>query len=157
MRTIKHSISSAALITTLLLAASPAKAVTYNLIATPTPFGVLSGMSGWTITFNDADNDQLLNINEITSFSGANDGLTHATIVTSLANVAGVTDAPLGPLSPAFWAFGNSTFDSAPTNYTYSLQQVGTVPLPGALPLFVTGLGALGLLGWRRKRNSEVG
>ena len=25
-------------------------------------------------------------------------------------------------------------------------------PLPSALPLFVTGLGALGLLGWRRKR-----
>jgi hypothetical protein len=25
-------------------------------------------------------------------------------------------------------------------------------PLPGALPLFATGVGALGLLGWRRKR-----
>jgi hypothetical protein len=25
-------------------------------------------------------------------------------------------------------------------------------PLPAALPLFATGLGALGLLGWRRKR-----
>jgi hypothetical protein len=28
------------------------------------------------------------------------------------------------------------------------------LPLPGALPLFVTGLGALGLLGWRRKKKA---
>ena len=28
------------------------------------------------------------------------------------------------------------------------------VPLPAALPLFATGLGALGLLGWRRKRKA---
>jgi hypothetical protein len=28
-------------------------------------------------------------------------------------------------------------------------------PLPAALPLFATGLGALGLLGWRRKRKSR--
>jgi hypothetical protein len=33
---------------------------------------------------------------------------------------------------------------------------VSTVPLPAALPLFATGLGALGLLGWRRKRK-QVG
>jgi hypothetical protein len=31
---------------------------------------------------------------------------------------------------------------------------VGAVPLPAALPLFATGLGALGLLGWRRKRKT---
>ena len=30
------------------------------------------------------------------------------------------------------------------------------VPLPGALPLFATGLGALGLLGWRRKRKAAA-
>jgi len=30
------------------------------------------------------------------------------------------------------------------------------VPLPAALPLFATGLGALGLLGWRRKRKVVV-
>jgi hypothetical protein len=29
-------------------------------------------------------------------------------------------------------------------------------PLPAALPLFATGLGALGLLGWRRKRKART-
>lgn len=34
---------------------------------------------------------------------------------------------------------------------------VGATPLPGALPLFATGLGALGLIGWRkRKKNRQV-
>jgi CHRD domain len=32
--------------------------------------------------------------------------------------------------------------------------QLSAVPLPAALPLFATGLGALGLLGWRRKRKN---
>ena len=31
------------------------------------------------------------------------------------------------------------------------------VPLPATLPLFTTGLGALGLLGWRRKRKAAIG
>ena len=29
-------------------------------------------------------------------------------------------------------------------------------PLPAALPLFATGLGAMGLFGWRRKRKSSA-
>ena len=41
-------------------------------------------------------------------------------------------------------------------------QQVGTLadpsttPLPAALPLFASGLGALGLLGWRRKKKAAA-
>jgi hypothetical protein len=31
-----------------------------------------------------------------------------------------------------------------------------TTPLPGALPLFAGGLGAMGLLGWRRKRKARA-
>ena len=30
-------------------------------------------------------------------------------------------------------------------------------PLPAALPLFGTGLGMMGLLGWRRKRKAALG
>ena len=29
-------------------------------------------------------------------------------------------------------------------------------PFPAALPLFATGLGGLGLLGWRRKRKAQA-
>ena len=31
-----------------------------------------------------------------------------------------------------------------------------TTPLPASLPLFATGLGALGMLGWRRKRKAQA-
>ena len=43
--------------------------------------------------------------------------------------------------------FGNTTLEPDPALAT---------PLPAALPLFVTGLGALGLFGWRRKRKADV-
>lgn len=40
---------------------------------------------------------------------------------------------------------------------TYTLDAtVGTTPIPSALPLFATGLGALGLFGWWRKRKNTA-
>ena len=36
----------------------------------------------------------------------------------------------------------------------YEVVRTSATPLPLTLPLFTTGLGALGLLGWRRKRKS---
>jgi len=38
--------------------------------------------------------------------------------------------------------------------YSPNLIPTSDTPLPGALPLFATGLGALGLLGWRRKKKA---
>ncbi len=35
-------------------------------------------------------------------------------------------------------------------------QGLAQTPLPATLPLFATGLGALGLLGWRRKRRTAA-
>ena len=39
---------------------------------------------------------------------------------------------------------------------TYVIGTAAAAPLPAALPLFATGLGGLGLLGWRRKRKAQA-
>jgi hypothetical protein len=52
-----------------------------------------------------------------------------------------------------FWALGLAS------NTELSVSTNGfplVTPLPAALPLFATGLGALGLLGWRRKRKNAA-
>ena len=36
------------------------------------------------------------------------------------------------------------------------IATLATTPLPATLPLFATGLAALGLLGWRRKRKAAA-
>ena len=39
-------------------------------------------------------------------------------------------------------------------NFVLDPVATATTPLPAALPLFASGLGALGVLGWRRKRKT---
>jgi PEP-CTERM motif len=45
-----------------------------------------------------------------------------------------------------------------PTMYSFVFSDgiVNATPLPATLPLFATGLGFMGLLGWRRKRNTQA-
>ena len=38
--------------------------------------------------------------------------------------------------------------------FSFDYAAIVPTPLPGALPLFASGLGALGLLGWRRKQKA---
>lgn len=55
----------------------------------------------------------------------------------------------------------NSRFSAFPTDWNQGLVTgfndvaVSQTPLPAALPLFATGLGALGLMRWRRKRSTQ--
>ena len=59
-----------------------------------------------------------------------------------------VTYAAVCGLDPACGAGANGNLD-----ITYNFIPAA-VPLPGSLPLFATGLAALGLLAWRRKRKA---
>jgi hypothetical protein len=58
-------------------------------------------------------------------------------------------------------AFVDPHFDT-PVGYTLDISPdignapLSSTPLPAALPLFATGIGGLGLLGWRRKRNAQA-
>ena len=61
-------------------------------------------------------------------------------------NAGDVLDFAVG-----FGTDGTYYFDS--TSISASISSDPTVvPVPAAVPLFATGLGALGLLGWRRKK-----
>ena len=45
---------------------------------------------------------------------------------------------------------------TAPAFQSFTGGSLTETPLPAALPLFATGLGAMGLLGWRRKRKNAA-
>ena len=60
-------------------------------------------------------------------------------------------DVDFGIWHATFTITGTQT-GRPPTDEAFAVLQVNDVPLPATLPLFATGLGALGLLGWRRKR-----
>ncbi len=81
---------------------------------------------------------------------------------TSLASAqAFFTDNPI-----AFGSWGDEladigiifslTSDQPNSGFAFDYAIGTTTPLPAALPLFATGLGALGLLGWRRKRKAPA-
>ncbi len=65
------------------------------------------------------------------------------------------SDSQSGSVDPVI-TFG-SDFDTDGFSLVFSPDVGNTAtPLPAALPLFATGLGAMGLLGWRRKRKAAA-
>ena len=66
----------------------------------------------------------------------------------------------LGPSTFLFTQIDQSGFNTEQHSATLTLIGTGVAvaetPLPAALPLFATGLGALGLMTWRRKRKQAA-
>jgi hypothetical protein len=55
-----------------------------------------------------------------------------------------------------FLGYGDIPTDTLISEIDADLASLTATPNPAALPLFVTGLGGLGLLGWRRKRKAQA-
>jgi hypothetical protein len=66
--------------------------------------------------------------------------------------IPGSTNRAFGTFANGTWCAGNlPACDDAGGSGVWA-----ATPLPAALPLFATGIGGLGLLGWRRKRKAQV-
>jgi hypothetical protein len=88
------------------------------------------------------------------------------TLLTVVTPVSFSTSNPLSgsvstdtPPQTSFADVSGSLVPSTPLQTSFadvSGSLVPSTPLPAALPLFATGIGGLGLLGWRRKRKAQA-
>jgi hypothetical protein len=78
--------------------------------------------------------------------------------VTTWSLTVGALDLPLDiVVTSILFAFFEDPFTpSLKMELIGDLAIASAVPLPAALPLFASGLGALGLLAWRRKRRASL-
>jgi hypothetical protein len=122
------------------------------------PFSV-----GFTLphdTINDTINVNSFNVNasgQITSYS-------YNAFVTSAGGLSFVYDLCLGGACAynddtsltVFLSTGLAPTGNHVATSTITFTSTTATPLPAALPLFATGIGGLGLLGWRRKRKARA-
>jgi hypothetical protein len=114
--------------------------------ATPTSYTFSDGVS--TITNTNQTNTPLF------SFSTDSAGnITDWQIIVQDSNNVIETVLTGGPEDFGETLVGLGINHGPPGTWTTPVSQT---PLPAALPLFAAGLGALGLLGWRRKRKNAA-
>lgn len=99
--------------------------------------------------------------------AGHDDGLTLVIGATTVINAPGptgfvnTTNTYTGPTGTFSFELVYGECCGAPAALAIDLPLQGApvpgqTPLPGAMPLFASGLGMVGLLGWRRKRKASV-
>lgn len=124
----------------------------FNGFIIPTQFS----FTGGPLTINNLDSTNY-SFDVQTSNTGAIIGWTIlASISSSFFNITVATSNSSDLTS----SLGPTTFMSASNGFSPGTWSVSdppsNTPLPAALPLFAGGLGALGLLGWRRKRKAAA-
>ncbi len=117
----------------------------------PASLGVYPAPNTWTDIVVDP-NTTLFHV------EGYNTGIANPS-GTTLAAISSSLDGgvPWGSFSVDFVRIGLGLEGNDGTPYNYfvddlTINSASATPLPAALPMFVSGLGALGLFGWPRKR-----
>ncbi|MGZ5805090.1 MAG: hypothetical protein ACXWKC_18265 [Xanthobacteraceae bacterium] len=113
-----------------------------------TSFSDFSLGLGWVQTFTDSAFAGL-SVSKILDQYPYNDGVPHPD--------NGVTASLVGDVLTLTWSGATKgcpdCANVGPYEADFSFSPAASAaPVPAALPLFVSGLGAMGLLGWRRKR-----
>jgi hypothetical protein len=119
------------------------------IFAFDTPVSAVGGILNWDCCFISNPNWPSA---EIAVFDS------NGVLIEDLFLSSGSTTNVLAPNT--FYGFSESTADISYFvlyNDVIGIRDltVATTPIPAALPLFATGLGGLGLLGWRRKRKAQ--
>ena len=105
--------------------------------------------------FNPAIGNLLLDVvnNSTISGFGDMDGVYNGTAFSS----AVTTNNPGAPGGAPELGLTTGFNETSPDGFINYVAVPTITPLPAALPLFATGLGGLGLLGWRWKRKARAG
>jgi len=107
-------------------------------------------ITGWDITFPGLPDFNIVTVAFAGSLRTISNGYIFTLLFDTGPSLVGYSGGPITGESVvrtggAGTVYGDLTGSITPT------------PLPAALPLFATGIGALGLLGWRRKRKAQAG
>ena len=147
-------LTSVAVLAVLMLASAHARAELIEITATNGRF------SSFTILFDDANGDGLLQFGEILSFSGLEELIGFGrswSDLTGVPNIAGIStqSGHTGGLRGFWWwvptIIGDANRGWFAGRWTYTSRPVGSVPEPGTIALFGLGLVAIGLFRRRRR------
>jgi hypothetical protein len=152
-----------------ILLCAQANATTYRIDATFVPGSTPDNTthSGIIIIFDDdIAQDGLFEIGELSSFGGVTLYIDtpQEHFAPTIQTVPYINGIALSSDPFEFYGYWDFTAPDAPstiyhlpaTYWTYTTTQLNQVPLPAAFPLFASGLGVMGLLGWRQKRKKAA-
>lgn len=153
-------VMAAAILAVMMLASTNARAELIEITATNDGVGLNGRFSTFTILFDDANGDGLLQFGEIMSFSGLEELIGFGrswSELTGIPDIDGIStqSGHTGGLRGFWWwvptIIGDANRGWLAGRWTYASRPASSVPEPGTMALFGLGLAAVGLFRRRRR------